>query len=218
MRATKHLVTGTVSLLLLATLSGCGSDSDPEDTSGGAFGDAFGTGGLPSAKSLEEVQEFILGAGLPCTSVTTDESGPGTPAEGLLGTTDGFMQSEEDKRKAAAWTIKERGFCGDTVSELGGWAIYLPEDMKAFQENYRDQAREAARDGGWTGKLARGKFFFGADFVVAPTNYPASSTLLQTGLMMENCDPGFKAPSGYRTQDALAEGCVLTTYLSETEG
>ncbi|WP_200307832.1 hypothetical protein [Streptomyces adelaidensis] len=96
---------------------------------------------------------------------------------------------------------------------MGGWLIYLPKDMKAFQESYRKMARDLAKEDGWTDNLARGKFFFGADFIVDPTNYLASKTLLEAGMLMENCDPNFKAPEGYRTEDALASGCVLTNYL-----
>ncbi|MDX3777567.1 hypothetical protein [Streptomyces europaeiscabiei] len=85
--------------------------------------------------------------------------------------------------------------------------------MKAFQENYRKTARELAKEDGWTDNLARGKFFFGADFIIDPTNYLASRSLLEAGMMMENCDPSFKTPESYREEDALASGCVLTNYL-----
>ncbi|MFJ9020950.1 hypothetical protein ACIRPU_13335 [Streptomyces sp. NPDC102259] len=209
----KPLATGAVSLALLATMSGCGSDSDSGPHPASASAAAPEGGSLPSAKSLEEAQDFIAGAGLPCTDITTDEGAQGTPVEGFLGHTDEDDTAKE-QREAAAWSIKEAGFCGDTRSDLGGWVVYLPKDMKAFQENYRDTARESAKEEGWAGRLSRGKFLIGADFIVDPTNYEASDSLLQTGLMIENCDPDFKAPDGYRTQDASADGCVLTNYLS----
>ncbi|MEU0055863.1 hypothetical protein [Streptomyces sp. NPDC006334] len=218
MRLSKALVTGVTSLALLTAVTGCGSDSaaDKDGSSSGkpSAGAEAGKTGLPSAKTLREVQAFISGAGLPCDNLTDDEGAKGTPAEGFLGPADQH-DDEDSRRKADAWAISKSGFCGETRSDTGGWVIYLPKDMKTFQENYRNKAQEAAKDGGWKGKLARGKFYFGADFVLDPTNYRASKTLLESGLLMENCDPNFKAPEGYRTQDALASGCVLTNYLAD---
>ncbi|MFF1624825.1 hypothetical protein [Streptomyces sp. NPDC058272] len=218
MRLSKHLTAGAA-LITLATLSGCWSDSE-----GGAKAPAGqsqeGTGGqekadgtgLPGVKTLGGAQEFLSGAGLPCADITTDENAHGTPAQGFLGTTyDGA--TEEEKRDAAAWKIKESGFCGDTNSELGGWVVYLPSDMKAFQRNYRDKVRASAQRSGTKGNLLTGRFFFGADFVVDPTNSLRNSGLAETGLLIENCDPDLEVPTGYRKQDSLVEGCVLTNYI-----
>lgn len=224
MHLTRSLATGAACLALLATLSGCGSDSGSDegartgadsvfgsDTGSGKPGGADGTNStrLPSAKTLRDVQEFISGAGLPCDNLTDDESAHGTPAEGFLGPSD-ENDSAAEKAEIDAWAIRKSGFCGETRSDLGGWIIYLPSDMKAFQENYRKQA---TKEDGWKSTLARGKFMFGADFVVDPTDYRASRTLLEAGLLLENCDPAFKAPDGYRVQDAQADGCVLTNHL-----
>ncbi|MFF1543697.1 hypothetical protein [Streptomyces sp. NPDC058291] len=217
----KSLTTGVVTVALLATLSACDSDSNSSSGSGsgGSSASPSGSGAgagsgsdaakLPSAKTLRDVQEFISGAGLPCDNLTDDESANGTPAEGFLGPSDEH-DSAAEKAEIDAWAIRKSGFCGETRSDLGGWIIYLPGDMKAFQENYRKQA---TKEDGWKRTLARGKFMFGADFVVDPTNYQASKTLLEAGLLLENCDPSFKAPDGYRVQDAQADGCVLTNYL-----
>ncbi|MCQ9134923.1 hypothetical protein [Streptomyces hilarionis] len=84
--------------------------------------------------------------------------------------------------------------------------------MKAFQENYR---KPATSDDGWKSQLPRGEFMIGADFVVDPTNYQASKSLLEAGLLLENGDPAFKAPDGYRVQDARTDGCVLTNHLPD---
>ncbi|MDX2679445.1 hypothetical protein [Streptomyces soliscabiei] len=218
---TKPLTTGIVSLALLTALTGCGSDSDSDSGSDGkgsaTSSAASGSGSdsasksLPSAKTLRDVQEFISGAGLPCNNLTDDQSANGTPAEGFLGPSD-----EHDTPAQAAdkdvWGIRKSGFCGETRSDVGGWVIYLPSDMKAFQETYRKQAEELAKDQGWT-DLAR--FFVGADFIIDPTNLQTSKTLLEAGMLLENCDPGFKAPQGYVTKDAQASGCVLTNYLPD---
>ncbi|MCQ9185321.1 hypothetical protein KMT30_41120 [Streptomyces sp. IBSBF 2953] len=211
----KSLTTGVAAVVLLAALSACGSGSDKAagdssaSPSGGGAGSGSDAAKLPSARTLRDVQEFISGAGLPCDNLTDDESADGTPAEGFLGPSD-ENDSAAEKAETDAWAISKSGFCGETRSDLGGWTIYLPSDMKAFQENYR---KKATKDDGWKRTLARGEFMFGADFVLDPTNYRASKTLLEAGLLLENCDPAFKAPAGYRVQDAQASGCVLTDYL-----
>ncbi|MEU3783621.1 hypothetical protein [Streptomyces sp900129855] len=212
---TKPLTTGIVSLALLTALTGCGSDSGADgdgstasasaSSSGSGSGSDSGSPRLPSAKTLREVQTFISGAGLPCDNLTDDESAQGTPAEGFLGpaTKSDYGDAKTD---ADAWAIRKSGFCGETRSDIGGWIIYLPSDMKAFQENYRKKVLETDLGDGWT------DFLFGADFVLDPTNYEASKTLLEAGLLLENCKSGFKAPDGYRAQEAQATGCVLTNY------
>ncbi|MET7649672.1 hypothetical protein [Streptomyces sp. NPDC005486] len=219
MRLYRSLATGAASLALLATLSGCGSDSESKTGADSVFGSDgsgsagdSGAAGLPSAKTLKEVQEFISGTGLPCSNLTDDQSANGTPAEGFLGPSD-EDDTEAQAAEKDAWEIRKSGFCGETRSDTGGWVLYLPSDMKAFQENYRKQAREAAKEEGWTDSLALGRFFVGADFIIDPTNVQASRTLLEAGMLVENCDPGFKAPEGYLTKDAQASGCVLTNYL-----
>ncbi|MFI7295438.1 hypothetical protein [Streptomyces sp. NPDC050121] len=227
MHLSRGLATGAACLALLATLSGCGSDTQSGSESQTGADSVFGAGGsppgsgsgsdsaskgLPSAKTLRDVQEFISGAGLPCDNLTDDESAQGTPSEGFLGPAD-ENDTGAEKAEIDAWAIRRSGFCGETRSDLGGWIIYLPSDMKAFQENYRKKAKESSGEDGWKDTLARGEFFFGTDFVIDPTNYQASKSLLEAGMLMENCDPAFKAPDGYRAQDAQASGCVLTNYL-----
>jgi hypothetical protein len=216
----KTLTTGVMSLALLTSLTACGSDSGDND-GGSSVSRAGGSpspeaeaekASRPSAKTLRDVQEFITGAGLPCDNLTEDGDAKELPLEGFLGPAE---QTYHEPDEADAWAIRKAGFCGDSDSDTGGWAIYLPKDMKAFQENYRKAAREEDKRVGWM-ELERGRFLFGADFIVDPTNYLASKTLFETGLLMENCNPRFKAPEGFRTEDALATGCVLTNYLLDS--
>ncbi|MGW0841196.1 hypothetical protein ACWD26_13675 [Streptomyces sp. NPDC002787] len=211
----KALITGVMSLALLTTLTACGSDSG-EDEGDSFFSRASNSpspeaeeASRPSAKTLRDVQEFITGAGLPCDNLTDDEMAKNTPLGGFLGPAE---QTYNPAEEADPWAIRKAGFCGDVDADMGGWVIYLPKDMKAFQENYRKAAREEDKEVGRM-ELERGRFFIGADFIVDPTNYLASQTLLEAGMLLENCDPSFKAPEGYRTEKALASGCVLTNYL-----
>ncbi|MFD9134384.1 hypothetical protein ACFVZA_18470 [Streptomyces bottropensis] len=213
----KTLTTGVMSLALLTSLTACGSDSGDDD-GGSSLSRASGSpspeteeASRPSAKTLRDVQEFITGAGLPCDNLTLDEMAQQTPLNGFLGPAE---QSSNPPEEVEPWAIRKAGFCGDARSDTGGWTIYLPKDMKMFQENYRKLAREEDEDRRVM-DLARGRFFFGTDFIVDPTKYPESKTLLEAGMLLENCDPDFKAPEGYRTEDALASGCVLTNYLPD---
>ncbi|MGW7361925.1 hypothetical protein ACWGI8_00495 [Streptomyces sp. NPDC054841] len=226
-RLSRTLATGTA-LVALATVSGCGSDSDSPkaggvtgsagqtDKAGGKDGtagqkDGAAGDGLPAAKTMRGAQEFLLGAGLPCTSVSTDENAKGAPAQGFLGTTSPTATAEE-KREAASWKIKEAGVCGEHHGN--SWVIYLPEDMETFQRKYRDAALKTAKESdGSYGSLRTGRYLFGADFVVDPTSKLRDSGLLETGLLILNCDPDLKVASGYRKQDALVDGCVMTNYI-----
>lgn len=84
----KTVTTGVMSLALLTTLTGCGSDSGEDE--GGSFFDVgnspsssnAGEASRPSAKTLRDVQEFITGAGLPCDNLTDDGGAHGTPLGG----------------------------------------------------------------------------------------------------------------------------------------
>ncbi|MDW8808981.1 hypothetical protein P1P68_30340 [Streptomyces scabiei] len=216
MSLTKRLLTGAVSLVLLTTLTSCGSDSDSGAGSGpGSDTDRkTASRGLPSAKTLKDVEAFIASAGLPCTGVTTDPNADGAPAYGFISPTDEDAD-DEDKKEAAEWSIKEAGFCGDTNSDLGGWIIYLPEDMKAYQQRYKDSI-EKDENGEWSDLDRTGTALVGADFVIDTTNLVRENPLLQSGLLILNCYPELKVPSGYRTQDALVDGCVLTDYAPDT--
>ncbi|MEV6378734.1 hypothetical protein AB0M31_04850 [Streptomyces sp. NPDC051773] len=211
----KTLTTGVMSLALLTSLTACGSDSGDDD-GGSFFSRASGSpspeaeeASRPSAKTLRDVQEFITGAGLPCDNLTVDEMAQQTPLFGFLGPAE---QTSNTPEEADPWAIRKAGFCGDARSDTGGWTIYLPKNMKMFQENYRKMAREE-EEGKSYWELTRGRFFFGSDFIVDPTNYLASKTLLEAGMLMENCDPSFKAPEGHHTEKALASGCVLTNFV-----
>lgn len=161
---TKPLLTAAVSLVLLATLTACGSGSD----SGSDVDLDAAKSGLPSAKTLKDVEALISGAGLPCTDVTTDPNAHGAPAYGFISPTDEDAD-DEDKKEAAEWSIKEAGFCGDTNSDLGGWIIYLPEDMKAYQQRYKESI-EKDENGEWSDLDRTGTSLVGADFVIDTTN------------------------------------------------
>ncbi|MEU6088427.1 hypothetical protein ABZ865_16670 [Streptomyces sp. NPDC047085] len=206
MRSLKPLLTTAVSAAMLTALTGCG-------------GDGSGLHVLPHAQTVQDVQKFITQAGLPCTDLSNDPEGaPGAPAEGFISPTYhhgryGASYDEENKKEAAKWSVKEGAACGRDTSDAGGWVIYLTKDMKAFQQAYRDDVRESTRDGEWDDVERRGIFFVGADFAVNPTTPTEENPLLQTDLLVLNCYPDLKVPSGYTVRPALVDGCVLTNYV-----
>ncbi|MEV6678511.1 hypothetical protein AB0N09_16865 [Streptomyces erythrochromogenes] len=57
----------------------------------------------------------------------------------------------------------------------------------------------------------------GQDFAVGSQDADSMSALLQprAGLLMLNCHPDFKPPSGFRKEPALVKGCVLTDYYMD---
>ncbi|MFC9926958.1 hypothetical protein [Streptomyces sp. NPDC127190] len=206
MRSLKTLIPAAASAALLASLTGCGSGSDDH--------------ALPSAKTVQDVQQFITKAGLPCNDLSNDPLGaPGAPAEGFISPTyhydgwDSADRSAQAKKDAAQWSVKEGAACGKDNSDAGGWVIYLTKDMKAFQRAYRDDVRASARDGGWDNVARRGTFLVGDNFAVDPSASLQDNPLLKTDLLALNCWPDLKVPSGYTSRPALVDGCVLTNYV-----
>jgi hypothetical protein len=111
--------------------------------------------------------------------------------------------------------VKEGAACGRNSSDIGGWVIYLTKDMKTFQQAYRNDVRESTRDGEWDPAERRGTFFVGDDFAVDPSASVQDNPLLHTGLLLLNCYPDLKVPSGYTVRPALVDGCVLTDHVPE---
>ncbi|WP_411084028.1 hypothetical protein [Streptomyces sp. cmx-18-6] len=208
MHLTKYLAAGAV-LVALAAVSGCGSDSGSATAGSSGDGQEAADNGLPRVGTMRGAQEFIAGAGLPCTDWGTDRGDNRLPIEGFVDS-EWPDDSEEQKTFQKSWGVKEKGVCGNRYRE--SWLVYLPKDMKTFQQVYRDDVLEASKTTDNT-TLRSGRFLIGADFVVDPTSRLRESGLLGTGLLVLNCDPDLKPASGYVMQDALVDGCVLTNYL-----
>ncbi len=116
----------------------------------------------------------------------------------------GTSSTGPDEKLIQAGTVTERGTC-----DGGRTHIYMIKDPKAFQTAFK--AEMVALNGG--GNPNQG-IVVGQDFAMGSEDSDSMSALLQpqAGLLMLNCHPDFKPPSGYRKEPALVKGCVLTDY------
>ncbi|MFF4425975.1 hypothetical protein ACFY04_35260 [Streptomyces sp. NPDC001549] len=184
---------------------GTGADGGPHEgtlenptKNGGVNGNAPKDGTafqkLPKAGTMAAAARFINGY-TPCAPVSL------TPPEGK-------ENSGGDSQFGPAFSVTETGYCG----RRGITTVVLIKDPKAFQTAFK--ARIAARNGG--GNPNQG-IVVGQDFAMGSESSDAMSALLQpqAGLLMLNCHPDFKAPSGYRKEPALVKGCVLTDYYKD---
>ncbi|MCJ1679148.1 hypothetical protein MTF65_17740 [Streptomyces sp. APSN-46.1] len=166
---------------------------------GGAKAPKKGTGfkGLPKAGSMAGAARIINGF-TPCGQVSTTRSGYG-----------GNPSSDPDAKYGTSYSVTERGYCGGRRERS---AIFMIKDPKAFQAAIK--AEIEAEEGG--GNPNSGPII-GQDFATGSESADANSALLspQSGLLMLNCHPDFKPPSGYRKEPALVKGCVLTDYYKD---
>ncbi|MFB7375579.1 hypothetical protein ACFC0D_37795 [Streptomyces sp. NPDC056222] len=209
MRLTPLVTTATAALLALTTLTGRGggnSDGTGQGTSvdevlgsnpernGGTNGSGPGIDlELPTAGSMRRPAE-IINAYTECDDLSTDPDD------------DDFFPGDEAYDEK--WTVTERGACGR------GIRIFMFTDMRTFQAAYKTDLDEDRKES--PNKGHRGKFLIGKDFAVLNDRSAPIRSLLQPGaLMMLNCHPDFTTPSGYRKDDTLVEGCVLTNYYED---
>ncbi|MGP3986208.1 hypothetical protein [Streptomyces sp. 3N207] len=205
----------------LSVVTGCGpdSESDAETSAKGPAGDpskrekdgaAKPATGLPRVGSLKEVETFMGKTQLPCYGMSTDQMDDRLPADGFV---DDVSESAppSEQQEAAAWSIKEEGVCGEDWTN--SYMVYLTKNMKAFQQRYKEYVLDNDRSGG-SSSLTSGRFLVGDNFAVDPAAKIRDSGLLSTKLLLLNCDPELKVPSGYTKRPALVEGCVLTNYVA----
>ncbi|KPI00131.1 hypothetical protein OV450_0903 [Actinobacteria bacterium OV450] len=205
----RRLVTGTTTALLcLATLTACGSgdgsaapnwvsDGQAPAKNGGTDGvggsDGNGKANLPKAGSMAKAAQ-IVSTYADCDDISTD------PRD------DDFFPGDETYDQK--WGVTERGACGK------GTRIFLFKDLKTFEAQYKaelDQDRKESPNKGH-----RGKFLLGQDFAVLPDQKPVIRNAIKPGgLLILNCHPDFKPPTGYRKDPALVRGCVLTDYFED---
>ncbi|MFG2485787.1 hypothetical protein ACGFSI_23900 [Streptomyces virginiae] len=227
MRTTTALLASATAVAALLTLTACGGDgsggSSPviggpgadsgtgADTDGGPHegtlenptknggvngnapkdGTAFQK--LPKAGTMAAAARFINGH-TDCSRISTDpgEDGPTGPG------------AEFDK----AATVTETGYCGSPRITT----VILYKDAKAFQSAFKAEMAKKGNNGNPNQGIVVGQ-----DFAMGSQDSDAMSALLQpqAGLLMLNCHPDFKPPSGFRKEPALVKGCVLTDYYKD---
>ncbi|MCB5164078.1 hypothetical protein LG634_04405 [Streptomyces bambusae] len=164
-----------------------------------------GTGGLAQAGSLAELKKLVHPNLVDCTNMYTDAESIGVRSIDY-----NPAVTDDDWR---SWGIKDRAICG----QLGGarrahnlnW-LSTVRDMKVLQTKARDAQQEDLKDGRLEATTA--KLMLGGNVAVEATDPSVRFGLYQAQFLYLNCEPGFGAPSGYRVEKSLVDGCVLTNY------
>ncbi|GAA0323605.1 hypothetical protein GCM10010302_73470 [Streptomyces polychromogenes] len=153
----------------------------------GSDGDALS--GLPKADDMATLEKLIN------AHSTCRELQAGTARLGDAGT---------KMVKDPAFAVKEAATCkaadGDKVR------LFLVSDMKKFQEaNKKAQDADASFDSA---------YMIGQNFAVVPGSNDAKE-LKPAGFAMMTCNPANKAkiPSGYKVDEPLVKGCIVTDYF-----
>ncbi|MEU6299880.1 hypothetical protein [Streptomyces erythrochromogenes] len=222
---TTSLLASAAAVTALLTLTACGGGANP--TVGGiGSGADTGTGGatdggahegtlenptknggvngnapkdgtafqkLPKAGTMAAAARFI-GGFTDCRQVSADNG------------EDGPKSADAEFNKAG--TVTETGYCGGQNRTT----ILLYKDAKAFQTAFKaEMAKKGNRGNPDSGIVV------GQDFAMGSQDADSMSALLQpqAGLLMLNCHPDFRPPSGFRKEPALVKGCVLTDYYMD---
>ncbi|MER6217326.1 hypothetical protein ABT213_25160 [Streptomyces sp. NPDC001674] len=113
-------------------------------------------------------------------------------------------EKDAQKVKDPAFAVKEAATCkgadGDKVK------LFLVADMKKFQEaNKKAQDSDEGFDSAYV---------IGQNFAVVPGSDNAKD-FKSSGFAMMSCNPAHKAriPSGYKVDEPLVKGCIVTDYF-----
>ncbi|WP_264933458.1 hypothetical protein [Streptomyces sp. A012304] len=143
-------------------------------------------GALPEAADIESLARYV-DLYTSCKEVQTGED---------YDASHDSMDAAWGEEEAAdpAWGIKERAACKDRTYPI---ALLTVSDMKKFQT---------------MAKASGDKFAIGENIAVVPVGDTQVRALSHSELVFLTCDPDFSPPSGYRTEPALVDGCVLSDY------
>jgi hypothetical protein len=224
---TKRAVAAAAALLALTATSCDDGDSPSEKQSstaatgrnGGQAGsgaDGDGTAGadggveatLAKVADADELIRLI-------SNVTTCEYESSEPEDTVFGDIDGSSPDSavaQMTKTNEAWGIKERATCdGVDGAASPGHALVVVSDMARFETAFkaRQEADLAAGEGD-----TRTRWFVGQNF--AARIYATDSDerdMLSLGVLGLNCAPNYAAPPNSLTQQALADGCILTNFV-----
>ncbi|MFI6034216.1 hypothetical protein ACIBBD_08630 [Streptomyces sp. NPDC051315] len=217
MRIGRALTVG-VTLLTLTVVTGCGGDDgtttdngaeaaatpDRARTTAPAGGDTAGDGTTGGSSTAGGTTEQGFDGALPEASdiatlaryvdlfTSCKEVETGDAYDAGHDASDAAWGSQE--AADASWGIGERAVCKDFTYPI---ALLTVSDMRTFQT-----AAKAAGD----------EFAVGENIAVVPVGDEQVEALSNSELVFLSCDPDFAPPSGYRTESALVDGCVLSDY------
>ncbi|MFD9436487.1 hypothetical protein [Streptomyces sp. NPDC060002] len=203
MRFRRAITIGAL-LLVSASMTACGGDSDGGNSDGGGkTGASTGTGkadnssaptstGLPAASDMASVAYYLNQYGS-CLDLTPGEEYD----DSSLADRDPAW-GDDNMTRDPAWGIKERAVCRDNYDDSS--TLLLLSDMKKFQTSMHAKNY--------------GSILIGKDFAVEPGGTETIEDLKASGLVALSCDPERQIPSGYTQEPAQVDGCVLTNYYA----
>ncbi|MFF8969040.1 hypothetical protein [Streptomyces sp. NPDC014995] len=161
-------------------------DTAGGDTAGGGTTEQGFGGALPEASDTATLARYV-DLYTSCKEVRT-----GDEYDANHDGSDTAWGSEE--AADPSWGVQERAVCKDFTYPI---ALLTVSDMTKFQT-----AAKASGD----------EFAIGENIAVVPVGDEQVEALSNSELVFLSCDPDFAPPSGYRTEPALVDGCVLSDY------
>ncbi|MEU5146994.1 hypothetical protein AB0G42_07305 [Streptomyces yangpuensis] len=188
--------------------SGSPNLETPQDPAGGgekAEQPKTGSLGLPRAGSIAELRTLV-GNSLDCEKhFSTDPEAVAIESIDYAPVVTG---------SALEWGVTGRALCGEPAGAQRARNLSWLDtvgDMKLLQTRAKAAQLADYKDDGKLRQTAS-RLLVGQNIAVE-TNSPSSRHgLYQLQFLYLNCIPGFSAPSGYRLEKSLVEGCVLTNY------
>jgi hypothetical protein len=199
MRIKRALTVGATVVALTAT-AGC---DDGEDKTSGTKGPAQIPSSAPPSRPSGTTEQGFGGALPEAADIATlaryvdlftscKEVVPGEEYDADDDGSDAAWGAEE--AADPAWGIEERAVCKDFSHPI---ALLTVSDMGKFQT-----AAKASGD----------RFAIGENIAVVPVGDEQIQALSNSELVFLTCEEDFAPPSGYRTEKALIDGCVLSDY------
>ncbi|GHF03539.1 hypothetical protein [Streptomyces morookaense] len=194
----------------LAVLTSCKGGEDGSANGGGSSAKPPAGGGVaapsvagtPTANSLTEAQKYVQQY---------------TSCENL-----GDGRAPDDRRFAhgsltsvGKWSVTAAGVCDDRPDH-GRIFLFTASDMKEFQAGYKKLVMDRLAKNPTYGLFRH--VFVGENFSVEPTETKTAMTLATSGLRVLTCNPTFAVPDGYKKEQALVDGCVLSNFVDSTDG
>ncbi|OKK17328.1 hypothetical protein AMK16_20940 [Streptomyces sp. CB00455] len=210
----KALVDGCVLSDFVGSSDGEGSPNfqtpqeDPASAGGQSAkpgGPAQGSLGLPRAGSMDELKKLVHPHTVDCTHMS---AAPDAVAASSID----YQPVVEGEQ--LAWGIRERAICGEPAGEQRAhdlnW-LDVVRDMKTLQNKAKAAQQADLKDDGRL-KATASRLLVGENIAVETNSRAVRDGLYQLQFLSLNCEPGFRAPAGYRLEKAQTEGCVLTNY------
>ncbi|MEU9145941.1 hypothetical protein [Streptomyces sp. NPDC048349] len=196
----KRILAATVVLASLTTLAAC-EDGDPGRSATVPPGIGSPSAPAPAPASLAEAQKYVQQYAS-CEKMGTE------PGDSRLPLT--------DLTTVGTWSVTERGVCTDRT-EHGEIIFYMASDMKEFQAGYKQRVMDKIAAGNGSYGL-NSRVFVGKNFAVTPTETKTALALATSELRILTCNPTFGVPKGYKKEQALVDGCVLSDFVGSTDG